>query len=168
MACHSSGPALVLNGYKLRFIKIKLDRKVPRRNHENNLITESAQAFVEDRTLQGISTAKRNFDDPSQFAKIEKYHDDKALWVLQAWTEVWLSPEFSDWSLKSELPKVQSPLLAIHGGKDEYGSLEFPKTIVRLAGGFAEELILPDCGHVPHKEMPETVVDSVTKFLKTT
>jgi pimeloyl-ACP methyl ester carboxylesterase len=56
------------------------------------VITESAQAFVEPRTLSGIRSAKAEFNDPDQFAKIAKWHGENARWVLDAWTEVWLSP----------------------------------------------------------------------------
>lgn len=131
------------------------------------VIAESAQAFVEDRTLESISNAKKIFKDPEQFSKIEKYHDRKALWVLKAWTDVWLSKEFASWSLKDELPKVTCPLLAIHGSKDEYGSQKFPEMIAAMTRGHSEKLILPDCGHVPHKEMQEVVLAAVVQFLST-
>lgn len=130
------------------------------------VITESAQTFVEDRTLEGISAAKKNFENPEQFTKIEKYHGDKALWVLRAWTDVWLSAEFASWSLKDELPKVKCPLLAIHGEKDEYGSQKFPEMLAGTTGGPAEKLILSGCGHIPHKEKQEVVLKAVARFLK--
>ncbi|MFX6218451.1 alpha/beta fold hydrolase, partial [Acinetobacter baumannii] len=38
------------------------------------VITESAQAFVEDRTLQGIQEARTRFADPAQLARLAKYH----------------------------------------------------------------------------------------------
>jgi pimeloyl-ACP methyl ester carboxylesterase len=135
-------------------------------NECSAVITESAQAFVEDRTLRGIRTAKEKFNDPKQFSKIEKYHGSKADWVLRAWTDIWLSKEFASWSLENTLPRVCSPLLAIHGEEDEYGSLEFPKMITSLSGGQAERLILASCGHVPHKESPGAVLKSVADFLK--
>lgn len=48
------------------------------------LITESAQAFVEDRNLQGILAAKRAFAETGQVDRLSKYHGDKAAWVLDA------------------------------------------------------------------------------------
>lgn len=130
------------------------------------VITESAQAFVEDRTLEGIMIAKKNFENPSEFARLQKYHGEKASWVLKVWTDVWLSTEFSSWSLKDELPMVTAPLLAVHGEKDEFGSLKFPEMIVSLTSGFSEKLILSDCGHVPHKEKPSVVLEQTTRFLQ--
>lgn len=130
------------------------------------VITESSQAFVEDRTVEGILAAKKNFAQPGEISKLEKYHGDKALWVLKAWTDVWLSTEFANWSLKEALPKVHCPVLAIHGDKDEFGSHLFPEMITHLAGGHSEMRLFENCGHVPHKEQTQVVLETVAQFLK--
>ncbi|UOF02094.1 alpha/beta fold hydrolase [Bdellovibrio reynosensis] len=129
------------------------------------VITEAAQAFVEDLTVKGISEAKVAFSNPHSFDKLRKYHGEKTEWVFKAWTDVWLSPEFASWSLKDALPKVKCPVLAIHGDKDEYGSVQFPEMICNLSGGPSKKLIISDCGHVPHKEKAELVLDQVDRFL---
>jgi len=124
----------------------------------SGVITESAQAFVEDRTLDGIRTAKTNFASPGQLDRLRKYHGDKASWVLAAWTETWLSPEFANWNLDGELCKVRCPLLAIHGDQDEFGSIKHPKRIASLAGNLAIYKCLAGCGHVPHREQEQAVL----------
>ncbi|OWY30039.1 alpha/beta fold hydrolase [Herbaspirillum robiniae] len=135
------------------------------------VITESAQAFVEDRTLEGIRAAKKNFEDPVQLARLAKYHGNnlkKAQWVLDAWTETWLSPEFADWSLKEDLRKLQCPVLAMHGDQDEFGSELHPKMIAGLPSAFegqGEYVMFEGCGHVPHREKPELVLETVARFL---
>lgn len=129
------------------------------------VITESAQAFVELRTLDGIRAAQALFADPAQFAKLERWHGDKARWVLQAWTEVWLAPEFRSWSLDALLPRVACPVLAIHGDRDEYGSVAFPRRIADLAAGPSEAVVLEGCGHVPHRERREEVLRLASGFL---
>lgn len=121
------------------------------------LITESAQSFVEERTIEGILLAKKNFEKPSEIIKLEKYHGERALWVLKAWTDVWLSMGFSTWSLEKTLTKVISPILVIHGDKDEYGSMKFPLMISEGTSGESRMEILENCGHVPHREQPERV-----------
>lgn len=129
------------------------------------VITESAQAFVEQRTLDGILAAKKIFSDPAQLSKLSKYHGAKAQWVLDAWTETWLAPAFCDWSLDSHLKQIRCPVLAIHGDNDEFGSCAFPR---RIAGGVesdSEAVILEGFGHVPHRENPEKVMDVVSGFL---
>jgi len=130
------------------------------------VVTEAAQAFVEPRTLSGIRAAKEQFGDPEQFKKIARWHGEKARWVLAAWTEVWLSPEFLSWSLDGDLPGVRCPVLAIHGDRDEYGSVEFPRRIASKVGGPSELVIFDDCGHVPHRERKEEVKRLTSSFLE--
>jgi pimeloyl-ACP methyl ester carboxylesterase len=129
------------------------------------VITESAQAFVEEKTTRSIRQAKLEFQAPDQFERLNKYHGDKTRWVLDAWTETWLSPAFSSWSLESVLPEVRCPLLAIHGSEDEYGSVRHPKMIAGLAGGAASLSILEGYKHVPHRERPEVVAKLTADFL---
>lgn len=130
------------------------------------VITESAQAFVEPLTLSGIRAGKAQFGAPEQFAKLAKWHGEKAQWVLDAWTEVWQSPEFSSWNLDQHLGQVNCPVLAIHGDGDEYGSLEFPRRITSRVSGPSEMAILDNCGHVPHRERKEEVLGLISSFLE--
>lgn len=129
------------------------------------VVTESAQAFVEQRTREGIIAAKELFQGPAQLNKLTKWHGDKAQWVLDAWTETWLSAEFSSWSLEPWLGKFFCPVLAIHGDLDEYGSLEFPRRIVSGVQGPSQMAILEKCGHVPHREQQEKVLQLVSSFI---
>ncbi len=129
------------------------------------LVTIAAQAFPEDRTLQGILVAKEQFKDEKQVERLKKYHGEKARWVLDAWIETWLHPEFASWSLAPVLPQVSSPVLAIHGIHDEYGSVRHPELIRQLCGARVEVEIIPDAYHMPHRERPELVIDLVSAFI---
>lgn len=129
------------------------------------VITESAQAFVEERTRAGIRAAQALFQQPEQMARLRKYHGDKAEWVLRAWTETWLSPAFDEWTLGPDLPRVRCPVLAIHGDQDEFGSVAFPRFIVEHIGGPAELAVLEGVGHVPHRERPGDVLDRMAIWL---
>lgn len=130
------------------------------------LVTESAQAFVEERTVRGIEDARELFKDPGQVDRLAKYHGDKAAWVLDAWIGSWLSQAFAAWSLQPVLPEVRCPLLVIHGSDDEYGSPRHPELIGQLAGGAAEVYIMADTRHVPHREREGAVIDLVAGFLR--
>lgn len=136
------------------------------------VITESAQAFVEEQTLQGISAARNSFADPAQVLRLAKYHDNdvrKARWVLDAWIDTWLDPGFAGWSLDAVLARVHCPVLALHGDLDEFGSLAHPQRIARVGveGQQGREcLVLSRCGHVPHREQPEQVLQAVCDFLR--
>lgn len=135
------------------------------------VITESAQAFVEDRTLAGIRAARANFADPAQLQRLARYHDNdasKAQWVLEAWTETWLAPEFAGWSLDRDLLSLRCPVLAMHGDGDEFGSMLHPRRIAGMPAAFdgqGQHLMFEDCGHVPHREKPALVLAAVEEFL---
>jgi pimeloyl-ACP methyl ester carboxylesterase len=127
------------------------------------LITISAQCFVEDLTRAGILEARDQFADPTAFARLERYHGTKARWVLNAWTETWLSPAFADWSLHPVLPAVRCPTLVIHGAEDEYGSPAQPRAIAAGVAGAAELMLMPGVRHMPHREREREVVGGVFK-----
>lgn len=130
------------------------------------LVTESAQAFVEARTLEGIREAQRAFQEAGQLDRLRRYHGEKAGWVLEAWIGTWLSEAFRPWSLAPDLPRIVSPTLVIHGDQDEYGSVEHPGRIGSLVTGTAAVEILPGVHHVPHKEVEAVVVDRIARFLE--
>lgn len=130
------------------------------------VITESSQAFVEELTIKGIEEAQSLFKLPRQMERLQKWHGDKASWVLSAWIDVWLSAEFTSWSLESRIGKVTCPVLALHGDKDEYGSNAFPEYIAGKVSGPSTMIILENCGHVPHKEKMEEVINRTRLFLK--
>ncbi len=130
------------------------------------LITESAQSFVEDRTRNGILAAQRDFAREGQMERLAKYHGDKAHWVLNAWVETWLSPEFAQWTLDAPLREVRCPVLAMHGDRDEYGSVVHPQRIADLVAGPSTARIFDACGHVPHREIGPEVLEVLDGWLQ--
>jgi len=64
------------------------------------IVSIAAQAFVEERTTEGILNAQEFFSDPANYARLEKWHKGNTQWVLETWVKVWTSPAFSKWSLE--------------------------------------------------------------------
>ena len=133
--------------------------------HCTAAVTESAQSFVEDRTVAGLHAAKADFARPGQVERLARYHGEKARWVLDTWLETWLDPDFAAWRLDVDLRGVRCPTLALHGDRDEYGSVQHPERIARLTQGPSRAVILDGCGHVPHREQTARVLDEVARFL---
>lgn len=129
------------------------------------VVTIAAQAFPEDRTLEAIAQARVQFQDPAQLDRLARYHGDKARWVVDAWTETWLSPAFAHWHLRDVLPQVRCPMLVLHGEHDEYGTAVHPRTLQQGGAGPSHMVLLPDTYHLPHRERPEMVVALVQDFL---
>lgn len=128
-------------------------------------MTISAQTFAEPLTLQGIRDAKAGFAAPGQMDRLARWHGDKAGWVLNAWTEGWLSPAFADWTLDAALSGVRCPVLVIHGEDDEYGSAAHPQRLALLAGGPVTLRLMPGEGHFPHRSNEVAMVAMITEFL---
>jgi pimeloyl-ACP methyl ester carboxylesterase len=129
------------------------------------VITESAQSFVENRTLSGVRAGQARFERAGQLERLERYHGVKARWVLDAWIKTWLAPAFANWSLDEDLRAVRCPALVLHGDQDEYGSILHPERIVRFTSGASRAVILEGCGHVPHREQPARVLSEVARFV---
>lgn len=130
------------------------------------VVTLSAQVFAEDRTLEGIRAARAQFQDPAQAERLARYHQEKAPWVLDAWIENWLHPDFGRWTLAGPIARIAAPILVMHGENDEYGSVVHPERIQSLAAGPVSAHILPGVGHVPHREQPDRVLQAIRDFLQ--
>jgi len=129
------------------------------------VVSISAQTFVEKRTHEGLIEAMKRFSRPGQLDKLIRYHGDKANWVLQSWLETWLNKKFETWNLSGVLVNVKVPILAIHGEDDEYGSVAFVDFMEKFAGSQVRKLIIRDCGHMPHREHEEVVLNEIRDFL---
>jgi pimeloyl-ACP methyl ester carboxylesterase len=120
--------------------------------------------LVEDVSVASIEQARQTYLTTDLKRKLARYHDDvdSAFW---GWNDVWLSPGFRGWNIAEELRGIQCPLLAIQGLDDEYGTLEQIRGIARRVPQ-AELLELPACGHSPHKDQPEAVIEAVRGFVR--
>lgn len=66
--------------------------------------------------------------------------------------------------IEQDLSKISVPTLLIWGAEDELIPLEAGRKMNALING-SKLVILEKCGHVPQEEMPERVIDEVTKFI---
>lgn len=130
------------------------------------VIAESAQSYVEESTLEGVRAARVAFSRPGQLERLARYHGTKAAWALSAWLDTWLDPQYSRWSLDSELAQVHCPALVLHGDSDEYGTVEHPTRIIRNLGGPSRFILIENCGHIPHREHQERVLDEICAFVR--
>jgi pimeloyl-ACP methyl ester carboxylesterase len=56
-------------------------------------------------------------------------------------------------------------VLAVQGRDDEYGTLEQIHGIQRRLP-HAKLLELPACGHSPHRDQPDAVIEAAVKFVR--
>jgi pimeloyl-ACP methyl ester carboxylesterase len=124
------------------------------------LMLEAPHVFVEDKTVQSI--AALGDDVREQLAK----HHDHAAELFDAWRDVWLRPEFRQWNIEACLARVRAPTLVIQGEDDEYGTTAQVDAIARQLGARCQTLLLPECGHSPHREQPAKTLAAMTEFLQ--
>ena len=63
------------------------------------------------------------------------------------------------------LGPVRCPLLLIQGDQDPYGTLKQLDLIEEHVPGSAQRLVLAGCGHDPHAERPDEVIEATRRFL---
>jgi pimeloyl-ACP methyl ester carboxylesterase len=128
------------------------------------LVVLAPHVLVEEHGLVGIRQARLTFAEGDLRRRMARHHRDPDV-TFRHWNDVWLSAEFRDWDLRPALPGIRCPTLAVQGTADEYGTAVHVEEVRARAGGPVEVLML-DCGHVPHLERPGDVEAAVTAFLR--
>ena len=86
------------------------------------VVAEAPHVYVEPAALQGIWRTLRAYETTPLRERLRAHHGDRVDALFHAWSQVWLSPEFRDWSMTGHLPALTCPVLAIQGEEDEYGT----------------------------------------------
>ena len=131
------------------------------------LILEAPHVFVEDLSIASIERTTANYETTDLRARLARHHDDVDA-AFRGWSDVWLNAEFRAWNLEGFLPRITCPTLLIQGEDDEYGTLRQVEAIQRQVAGPIERLVLPKCGHSPHRDRPEEVLAAAERFLGST
>ncbi len=129
------------------------------------IITEAAHVFVDSETIEGIQAADESFSR-GKLNGLRKYHGEKTNRVFKAWSETWLSDWFRHWNIEYLLPSIECPVLVIQGSDDHYGTEDQVNSIVTKVSGNAESYFVKKCGHSPHLEQPETVIEIMSEFIE--
>lgn len=129
------------------------------------VISEAAHVFVDHLTLHGIRNAIKQYHTTNLRARIARYHGSKTEAVFAAWTETWLAEWYQHWTMEKYLARIQCPVLAIQGDKDEFGTQAQLMAIAGQAGGVSQPCLLKGVGHTPHKEVPDMVLRISSEFI---
>ena len=121
--------------------------------------------FIEPICISSIRKATQTFETSELSGRLGRYHRDVRK-TFYGWADVWLDPGFERWDIRDDyLPKVTSPVLAIQGYDDEYGTMAQLDEIERRVKGPCELLKLEKCGHSPFRDQPEKVLGVLMKFI---
>jgi pimeloyl-ACP methyl ester carboxylesterase len=127
---------------------------------------EAPHVFVEPVCLESIARLPALYRQPELWRRMVRYHGANAEGSFESWVEVWLRPEFRSWSIAAVLPRVRCPVLVIQGEHDGYGTLAQLRAVAAGCGGPTEALVLPGCGHTPHRQRREPALAAMTRFVR--
>ena len=121
--------------------------------------------FVEELGVRSIEKARQQFESTDLRERLGRYHKD-ARKTFYLWNDAWLDPEFRRWNIEEYLPGIRSPVLAIQGEQDEYGTMAQLDSIRSQVKGRCELVKLANCGHSPHRDQPEATLAAIVQFVE--
>jgi pimeloyl-ACP methyl ester carboxylesterase len=129
----------------------------------SGVIVMAPHVSVEPKAVASIAQARDNYLRTDLKQRLARYHDDvdSAFW---GWNDIWLHAPFAHWNIEADVTRIRCPLLALQGVDDEYGTLDQIHAIARRVP-HAVLVELPQCGHSPHRDQPERVIDEVVRFV---
>lgn len=136
----------------------------PEARRIRGLVLLAPHSFVEPVTTDSIAALPERFHQGDLREKLARLHGENTDRIFQAWTDIWLRPEFAAWTIADLLPSVTCPILVIQGADDEYGTIRQVEVIAERAGGPVETLVLPQCGHAPHRDQRDATLAAIAAF----
>ena len=128
------------------------------------VVTLAAHVIVETLSVEGIRAAQVAFDE-GKLRGLERYHGARTAQIFGAWADTWLRPSFAHWDIRYLLPSIGCPVLALQGSADQYGTVAQLDAIATGAPR-AEVRMLEGCGHSPHQDRPDLLVELIAGFCK--
>ena len=129
------------------------------------LVLEAPHVFVEDLGIRAITAIRELYESSDFPKKLARYHDHVNE-TFRGWNDIWLDPDFRNWNIEEYLAAITCSTLVIQGENDEYGTLAQVEAIRRRLPA-TQSLILPVCGHSPHRDQPNLTLAAISKFIAT-
>ncbi len=120
--------------------------------------------MFETKSTAGHKKAKQIYKTTDLRKRLKRHHRnaDRTFWQ---WNDIWLDPRFRDWDIRGILERIECPVLAIQGLDDEYGTLRQIDEIEARVNTEFGRLVLPNCGHTPHRDQEEQVFLAMRSFV---
>ena len=129
------------------------------------LVLIAPHVLTEEKTVMNIAAAKRSFEGTDLRDKLARYHGENVDCAFWGWCDAWLDADFRRWDITPWLPAIKLPVLTVRGD-DAYNTAVHVARIASGVGGPVTRVALPDCGHAPHLEQAERVVEAVSSFVR--
>jgi pimeloyl-ACP methyl ester carboxylesterase len=130
------------------------------------VIVEAAHVVMEGAMRAGIAQLTADWHAGSLRRKLSRYHGPDVARMFDRWASTWLSHEFDHWSIVERLREVSTPVLAVQGAADTFGTPAQLDLIAQHCASSVRAELIPDCGHVPHHEKPTQLLALIRAELK--
>jgi pimeloyl-ACP methyl ester carboxylesterase len=119
--------------------------------------------FTEEFGLREIARAKENYETGDLKPRLARWHENVDV-SFYGWNGAWLDPRFHAWDITAYLPKIRCAVQVVQGEADPYGSWRQVQVLSEKCTVPVEVVGLPEIGHSPHREAPETALAAVGGF----
>jgi len=137
-------------------------------NYPDNIlavISEAHHVIIEKETVIGMKAAITAYENGRLKKALEKFHPNKVDSMFYAWANLSNETDAEKYSIVNELKKIKAYVLAIQGDKDQYGTYKQLSLIEENCKNSRIKLV-ENCGHLPHREKTNIVIDEIKDFVK--
>lgn len=124
----------------------------------------AAHVINEQETINGIFPAIKAFEE-GKLEKLNNFHGNKTKALFYAWANTWKSESFLNWDISNDIKNIEADCLILQGDKDQYGTENQLRIIKESISTFCVTKIINQCGHHPHLEQKELVIDLISNFI---
>ncbi|MBK9283014.1 MAG: alpha/beta hydrolase [Sphingobacteriaceae bacterium] len=131
------------------------------------LVSMAAHVFTENISITSAHALENKYYSNEIFRKkLSKYHFGHTESTLLAFTRTIKRESFKQWNIESYLGYIKAPVLVIQGEEDKYGTESQVDSIMKhCKNKNNKKVIIEKCGHSPHLEKQEFVLNKINEFL---
>lgn len=132
------------------------------------LVLLAPHVFNEPACIRGVEAADAAWQTGKLSAVLRRFHGEQTDNAFSGWRDIWLSAKFRRWNIENCLPAITVPVLLLQGEDDEYGTPAQLDAIETGVGGRLDRPpLLAICGHQPHRDAAEQVLQAAAGFAAT-
>ncbi len=130
------------------------------------LVLEAPHVFCEELSVRSIAAAATAYVEGDLRRRLERHHGANVDGAFWGWNRAWLDPGFRHWNIEEFLPAISVPALVVQGMDDEYGTMAQIRAVEGKIGGPVEVATFARCGHSPHRDRADDVLQTMAAFIR--
>lgn len=128
------------------------------------LVTIAAHFIVEELNIASIRQIKAEYETGKLRDRLSRHHPDVEN-AFRGWNDAWLDPRFRDFDITGFLPNIHTPVLALQGADDPYGTdIQLRIMEENVTAPISVQLI-ERAKHSPHLEAADPTLAAIVSFI---